>query len=36
MITKAQKQQLKDLGYSDEAIKGMKPEEAHEILDEKH
>jgi hypothetical protein len=32
MITRKQKQQLADLGYSEEAIRTMTPEQAHEIL----
>jgi hypothetical protein len=32
MITQKQKQQLADLGYSEEAIFAMKPEQAHAIL----
>ena len=32
MITNAQKTRLRRLGYSDDAIAGMKPEEAHKIL----
>jgi hypothetical protein len=33
MITSAQKARLRELGYSDDAIFHMKPEEAHKILD---
>jgi hypothetical protein len=32
MITQAQKARLRDLGYSDEAISAMTPEEAHRLL----
>jgi hypothetical protein len=32
MITKAQKAKLRELGYSDEAISMMTPEEAHRLL----
>jgi len=32
MITLAQKQQLRELGYSEAAISAMTPEEAHRIL----
>ncbi len=33
MITAAQREQLRQLGHSDEAISNMKPAEAHEILE---
>jgi hypothetical protein len=32
MITLAQKQQLRELGYSEAAISAMTPEDAHRIL----
>jgi hypothetical protein len=32
MITLAQKQQLRQLGYSEAAIRAMTPEDAHRIL----
>jgi len=34
MITRAQRARLRELGYSDEAISTMTPEEAHRILDQ--
>jgi hypothetical protein len=32
MITRQQKADLRDRGYSDEQIRDMKPEEAHKVL----